>query len=326
MGRGLRFWSAVALGLCVAGTAAAQEKPVTLSWTAGSIGGGWYTQAAAMGELVREKAPHITIKSIPGGGVQNNPIVDKGETPLGWGLAPIVKAAYDGSDPFDRPYKKLRAIMSLGVVYAHFLVTKDSGITSVTDIFKGDKPIRLGVERVGVSDEWAFRKILGFYKTSYDAIKAKGGRVFHGGYAQLASLMSDRQIGFSYTHLGVPAASIIEVAVAREVRLLPVPADLEAYRVTDLGFLKSAIPAGAYPKITDKEVPAPAMANVVLVNADIPDSVVYSITKILNDNIDRVHKIHPSFADHKVSDSPKGVGVPLHPGALRYYQEKGILK
>ncbi len=104
------------------------------------------------------------------------------------------------------------------------------------------------------------------------------------------------------------------------------PADLEAYMVTDLGFLKSAIPAGAYPKITDKEVPAPAMANVVLVNADIPDSVVYSITKILDDNIDRVHKIHPSFADHKVSDSPKGVGVPLHPGALRYYQEKGILK
>src|SRR4051812_3717259 len=72
--------------------AAAQQS---LTWTAGAVGGGWYAISGGMAELLREKA-QLNIKVIPGGGVQNPPLVQKGEADLGMGLPPLLQLAMNG--------------------------------------------------------------------------------------------------------------------------------------------------------------------------------------------------------------------------------------
>ena len=105
-----RFGLAVmtlALVATLAGAAAAQQS---LTWTAGAVGGGWYTISGGMAELLREKAG-LNIKVIPGGGTQNPLLVQKGDADLGMGLPPLLGAAVRGEDPYpDQKMDKLRAV------------------------------------------------------------------------------------------------------------------------------------------------------------------------------------------------------------------------
>src|SRR5882762_11703527 len=91
----------IAVGVLVAALIAAVPVAAqqSLTWTAGAVGGGWYAISGGMAELLREKA-QLNIKVIPGGGVQNPPLVEKGEADLGMGLPPLLGAAPRGEDPY----------------------------------------------------------------------------------------------------------------------------------------------------------------------------------------------------------------------------------
>src|SRR6185436_9027069 len=162
-----RFGLAVmtlALVAALAGGAAAQQS---LTWTAGAVGGGWYAISGGMAELLREKA-QLNIKVIPGGGVQNPPLVQTGEADLGMGLPPLLQLAMNGDQDTYKGQKMpdLRALagnMSLNTF--HFYVAADSQFANMTieEIVKGKKPIRLAMSKPGSSDVWVLEKVMEFY-------------------------------------------------------------------------------------------------------------------------------------------------------------------
>ena len=100
----------LALVAVLVGGAAAQQS---LSWTAGAVGGGWYTISGGMAELLREKAG-LNVKVIPGGGTQNPLLVEKGDAELGMGLPPLLGAALRGEDPY--PGQKMEHLRALANV------------------------------------------------------------------------------------------------------------------------------------------------------------------------------------------------------------------
>ena len=87
---------AIALLAASALPALAQQS---LTWTAGAVGGGWYTISGGMAELMREKAG-LNIQVVPGGGTQNPVLVQSGEAEIGMGLPPLLGAAFRGEDPY----------------------------------------------------------------------------------------------------------------------------------------------------------------------------------------------------------------------------------
>src|SRR5258705_10801793 len=201
-----RFGLAVmtlALVAALAGGAAAQQS---LTWTAGAVGGGWYTISGAMAERLRATAG-INIKIIPGGGTQNPLLVEKGEADLGMGLPPLLGAALRGEDPYPgQKMEKLRAVagnMSLNTF--HFYVAADSPFAKMTmeEIFKTKKPMRLAISKPGSSGVWVFEKIMEFFgycqpgKTAdcYKTWEAAGTKVFRGSYSEQAGTVQDRNIG-----------------------------------------------------------------------------------------------------------------------------------
>ncbi len=84
------------------------------------------------------------------------------------------------------------------------------------------------------------------------------------------------------------------------------------------------LPAGTYPN-QEKTVRSIAHPNVLAVHADVPDEVVYQVTKTLWENLPSLHEIHQATKDMALSKALKGIGAPLHPGAIRYYREKGLV-
>jgi TRAP transporter TAXI family solute receptor len=332
-----RFLAAL-LGCLLTALPGAGEAQPSLTWTAGAVGGGWYAISGGMAELMREKAG-LNIKVVPGGGTQNPVLVQKGEAEIGMGLPPLLQAALNGDDPYKgQKMADLRAVagnMSLNTF--HFYVGSESAYAGQTmeEIFKGRKPIRLAISKPGSSDVWVFEKVMEFYgmcaggrvEECYKSWEAAGAKFFRGSYTEQAGAFKDRNVDGTFTFLALPGASITEASVGRTLKLVAFPEPLLAH-LAKFGLGKGTIPAGTYPKASNGSEPvvSATMGTTVTVSSKMPDELAYTLAKTLNDNPDRVRKIHGSLADYEPAQGHLFLGVPLHPGAERYYREKGYLR
>ena len=306
--------------------ATAQQKDLT--WTAGQLGGGWYAQAGGFVELIKGKDPRFNIKVVPGAGIQNMTKLQQGETEIAWGLPPFIVASYLGLDPYKDKHPDMRLVMNgLGVVHIQFCVPADYPARSIREVFEKKGPLTIGTTPPGGSDEWVMKKVFEFYKTTYQDVRGRGGKVVLVSYTDLVTQYRDRNMDVLFANLAVPGAAIQEASLARKMRILPMEPDLIKF-LEGLGLAKGVVPRGTYKDVVnnDVDIPTITMANTIVANAKTPPDAVYELTKILVSNVDAVRKVHPAFKDFDPKDAVKLANVPLHPGAERAYKEAGLLK
>ena len=333
-----RMWLIATLAVCLGilftmFVASAQQKPVNLTWTAGPVGGGWYIMAGGIAELIRETTG-INVKVIPGGGTQNPPLIEKGDAELGWGLPPVLNAAWNGEDPYDKPpqggrkMQNLRALAGgMSVNTFHFFVGAETPLKTMDEIFRQKKALRIAISPTGTSDEWVFRKVMAYYTTEYKDLEAAGFKFFRGSYSEQASNFRDRNVDAVFNFLALPGAAVTEASIGRPLRLLNFPPGL-LDSLAKFGLGTGTIPKGTYPKAAnaDEEVVSATMGSVIVTNKNVPDDVAYILAKAINENLDRFRRIHSSLQPYQPSYGPTATGIPLHPGAEKYYREKGYLK
>jgi uncharacterized protein len=317
------------------GVASAQRAVI---WSAGAVGGGWYSISTGMAELLRDKAD-LNVRVIPGGGAQNAVLVDRGDVEIGMGLPPLLGAAERGDDPYrGKPIASLRALagnMSLTVL--HFYVAADSPFARMTleEIFRSKKPIRLAIPRPGSSDVWVLEKMMEFYglcapgkpSDCYKAWETAGAKFVRGSYLEQTTAFKDRKVDGAFALLALPADAVIDASGARPLTLLACSPRLVEHLAT-FGLGDGLIRPGTYPKAVNagENVYSATMGTTIIVSAKMADDVAYTITKAINDNADRVRKLHASLADYDPSQAWLHLGVALHAGAERYYREKGWLR
>ena len=129
-----------------------------------------------------------------------------------------------------------------------------------------------------------------------------------------------------FTFLALPGAAVTEASVGRKLKLIDFSETALKY-LEPFGITKGIIPKGTYDKAANtKDVVTAASGSVITVSKDMPEPLAYRLTKAFNDSVDKVHKIHASLEPYEIKDGPTGCGTPLHPGAITYYKEKGLLK
>jgi TRAP transporter TAXI family solute receptor len=310
--------------------------PATYSWTAGGMGGGWYTQAGGMAAIVKNSVPEITIKVIPGGGTVNPAKLDAGQDDFGWGVGYVDKAAYNGVAPlFDKEYKNIRGLAgNFSVDFYHFLAAKSTGIRTIDELVekvKAGEKVNLAGPMVGTSER-ALTSLLfeNYYGISYEQIEANGGRVIYAAYGDMVNLYKDRHVDYVIACLGLPGSAITEMAISRDSVLLKASDDLVKFSANTYGTVSfesglNKIPAGTYDKI-DVDTQAIGHSTEIIAKADMPDIVAYNFVKALMENIDEVKSLNPSFQKYFSKEIAPSTMVPLHPGAEKYYKEIGVLK
>ena len=309
-------------------TATAQQK--NLTWTAGQVGGGWYSQAGGFVELIKSKDPSFNIKVVPGAGIQNMFKLQQGETEIAWGLPPFIAASYNGQDPYKDKHPDMRLVMNgLGYVHIQVGVPVEYPANTMKDVFEiaKTKPITIGTTPPGGSDEWVMRKVFEFYKTTYADVRAKGGKVILVSYSDLTTQYRDRNMDVFFANLAVPGAAIQEASLARKMKILPLDDDCIKF-LEGHGLSRGVIPRGSYKDVVnnDKDIPTITMANTIVANQKVPADVVYQFTKVLLADVNGVRKVHPAFKDFEPKDAVRLANVPLHPGAEKAYKEAGLLK
>jgi hypothetical protein len=141
-------------------------------------------------------------------------------------------------------------------------------------------------------------------------------------FAESVELMKNRQLEATLQSSGLGNAAIKDLASSQEITIVSVPADV----VEKIGapYIAGVIPAGTYQGQAE-DVPTAAVVNFLVTSEDLSEEVVYQMTKLLFENLDKLQAAHSAAGGIKLEDAPKGSPIPLHPGAERYYKEQGLM-
>ena len=299
----------------------------TLIWTAGPVGGGWYTMASGMAKLIMEENPDLTIKVVPGGGITNPAIIDKGLSNLGFSLDVFSGYAYRGEGVYKSyPRKNISMIgASFSDNFTHFLQSEGSDLT-LDVILKQAKNSSIGITQAGSTDENMFRKIMEIYGTNYDKMRGESNHKINlASYSDLASQYKDGQTDHIFLNLGLPGGAIIDMMLGREGKILSLPDELIEALNKEYGFNKGVIPANTYPN-QDMDIATIRMGTVIMVHADQSEDSVYKITKTFCEQTDKLIAIHSSMSAFDCSKATENAPIPVHSGAMKYYREKGYVQ
>ena len=237
---------------------------------------------------------------------------------MGFSLGDSVAAAWAGDE--EAGFKsKLSKIRGMAAIYPNFIqivARGDSGIKTLADL-KG-KRVSVGAPRSGT--ELNARAIFKAAGMSYEDF----GKVEYLPFAESVELVKNRQIDATLQSAGLGVASIRDLAATNPIAIVPIPADVVS-KVGNPVYVAETIPAGTYDGQTEA-VPTAAVVNFLVTHSGVSDDLVYQMTKSMYENLDALAAAHATAKDIKREAAVKGMPIPLHPGAEKYFRETGVLK
>ena len=319
--------AALTVGFCWTGNVHAADGKNYLLATA-STGGTYYPVGVAISTLTKVKLQpkmKIGMSAINSAGSgENIKLLRENEAQFALLQGLYGYYAWNGKGPLaqDGPQKNLRSVSMLWQNVEHFAILSDKVKTGTVDdmaTLKGER-LSLGKKNSGtIGSNTILLKNLGL-----DA--AKDYDLIHVGYGPSAdALQNGRIAGFSIP-AGVPASAVTRAlaTMGEKVTLLGFTEEQAKKADGGLGlWTPYLIPAGSYPGL-DKDVMTVAQPNFLAVRADVDEEAVYQITKTLYENLPFLNAIHKATKAMSTDKALSGLPMPLHPGAMRYFQEIGL--
>ena len=304
--------AAALAGLAV--PAAAQQ--VTLM--TGPQGGSWIPLGGALKGLWEKEIPGLQIQQTPGAGIANVRGIDEGKAQIGIGNSNTTVLGIQGGAPYPKKVTNVCQVANLYPQYFQVVALADANVNSFAD-FKGKS---LVTQPKGNTGELLTDQVLKLNGLSYQSLSKAN---FQAAYTDAVSLMKDGHAQIFTLGTTAPASAVMDLASARDVHLVPV--DDKTYatvKSTNLGYNKLIIKAGTYPK-QDKDVPVIGYSTHIMVACDVPENVVYKMTKSMAGHIEDMAAIVKAIHGVTPKDMALDIGVPFHKGAAKFYKEAGAM-
>jgi TRAP transporter TAXI family solute receptor len=303
----------LALGLALA---AGAPQAQTLRFMTGPQGGSWYPLGGAIQSIVEKAVPGASVQVAPGAGISNVRGIQDGKADLGFGNGVSTVDGVAGREPFKSKQDNVCQVATLYFQYFHMVALADSGVKTPADL----KGKALTTQQKGNTGEQMTREVLKVYGLDYKAMS----KVNHGSYTDSVTQLKDGHAQVFGLITTVPASAVMDLAAARDIRVLEVPDDkLKALQEINRGYDKRIIKAGSYPK-QDKDVQTIGTWTHFIASCKLPEDTVYKITKALAENIPTLGAVVAAVKEMTVKDMAIDIGVPYHPGALKYYKEAKV--
>ena len=305
--------AAVSGALALAPVAAKAEFVNILT---GGTSGVYYPLGVAISKVITEKVPDArpSVQSTKAS-VENLNLIEQGKGEIAFTLADSLSNGAKGNAEagFKAPLKKVVALGAIYPNYIQIVASKDSGIKTLADL-KG-KRLSVGAPKSGT--ELNARAILGAAGIQYEDL----GKVEYLPFAESVELMKNRQLDATLQSSGLGVASIKDLANSVPIVMVEVPAAV----IEKVGapYIAATIPAGTY-EGQDAAVATAAVPNFLVTRSNLSDAEVYAMTKAIYDNLPELVAAHAAAKGIKLENAMKGSPVPFHPGAAKYFKEKGV--
>lgn len=284
----------------------------------GGTSGVYYPLGVALAKIYADKIPGVrTQVQSTKASVENLTLLQRGKGEIALALGDSVQAAWEGEADVGFPQKldKLRGIAAVYPNVIQIVAAQSSGIKSFADL-KG-KSLSVGAPKSGT--EVNARRIFQTMGMSYKDLS----KTEYLGFGESVELIKNRQLDATLQSAGLGVSSIRDLASSVPITVVAVPADV----AKKLGppYVAFTIPANTYGGQT-ADVPTVAVVNFLVTHSGVSDETAYQMTKQLFENLDSMVAAHKAASAISLKGGTDGMPVPLHPGAIRYYKEKGILK
>jgi len=295
---------------------ASNEQFVTI--TTGGTGGTYYPIGGAIAKAISDNAENITVTGQAGNAsVANCNLINEGETESALAQNNVAYWAYNGEGSFEgNPITKIAGIASLYPEAIQLVALTESGITSVADL-KGKK-VCVGEAGSGVYADVV--NILAAFGMTVDDIKAD-----YLSFSEASQKLKDKQIDAAFLTAGYPTSAVVDVATSRDITIVPMDeATLDSLIEASPYYAKAIIPAGTYKGVDVDTVTATTMA-MLICSTELSEELVYTLTKTMWENQNVIAQAHEKGKVVTLDSALDGMGIPLHPGAAKYYKEQGLL-
>src|SRR6185437_913789 len=284
----------------------------------GGTSGVYYPLGVAIGKIFSDKLPNVkTQVQATKASVENLILLQQGRGEIAFALGDSLKAAWEGDEDagFKAKLDKLRTVGAIYPNYIHIVATADSGIKTLLDL--KHKSLSVGAPKSGT--ELNSRAILAAAGLSYKDL----GKVEYLPFAESVDLMKNRQLDATLQSAGLGVASLKDLSTSIDIAVVAVPKDV----VGKIGppFTSVLIPANTYTG-QEKDVPTAAVINYLVTSTAVSDDLAYQMTKLIFESLPELANAHAAGKDIKLESAASGSPIPLHPGAIRYYKEKGLVK
>ncbi len=316
--------TAIALAAATTFSASAGEQRF-ISIGTGGVTGVYYPTGGAICRLVNKYRKETGIRcsaESTGGSIYNINTIRAGELEFGVAQSDWQYHAYRGTSKFkdQGPFKDLRAVFSVHPEPVTIIARDDSGIKNITDL-KG-KRVNIGNPGSGTRGTWeVIEEAMGWKRSDLKlAAEMKS--------AETGQALCDNKIDAYFWLVGHPSALTQETLASCASHLVPTEAPQIAKLVEEKPYYAWAtIAAGTYKYLDgtpNPDIKTFGVRATFVTSAKVPEDVVYLVVKAVFDNFDQFKALHPAFKHLKPEEMIKaGISAPLHPGAVKYYKERG---
>jgi TRAP transporter TAXI family solute receptor len=313
---GRKFASVVALAAAFAMAPAAAQAQNFINVLTGGTAGVYYPLGVAISKILAEKMkdsrPSVQATKAS---VENLNLLQAGKGEIAFTLGDSLAQGYAGDQDagFRGKLDKLRVVGAIYPNYIQIVASKESGIKTLADL-KG-KRLSVGAPKSGT--ELNARAILAAAGIKYENL----GKVEYLPFAESVELIKNRQLDATLQSAGLGVASIKDLANSVEIVVVEIPADV--IKKAGPPFQSAVIPANTYQGQT-AAVNSAIVPNYLVTRSDLPEAVVYQMTKAIFDSLPDLVAAHAAARAIKLENAAKNPPVPLHPGAAKYFKEKGV--
>lgn len=314
----LKKISALIAALLLTSNSAKAQSAEFINILTGGTAGVYYPLGSALTKIYGDNIKGSKVQvQVTKASVENLNLLQEGKGEIAFVLGDSAKDAWAGNEEagFKNKLDKLRIIGAIYPNYVQIVASKGSNIKTLADL-KG-KRISVGAAKSGT--ELNARAVLAAAGMSYKDL----GKVEYLPFAESVELIKNRQLDATLQSAGLGVASLKDLANSVEINVVAVPADV----VKKMGapFIPGTIPAETY-KGQTTAVSTTAIVNYLVTRKDVSDATAYQMTKLFYENLPALVAAHSAAKDINVKDAASNPPLPLHPGAAKYYKEKGLIK
>jgi len=290
-----------------------------LSIATAGTGGSYFPIGTAIADVINQNVKGLQVSAeVTGGAAENIVLVGSGQSDIGISTSYLTYFGINGMEPYNEKYEDI-SILFTGFKSAplQFITNKNSDISSIADL-KGKK---VGLGPKGGASLLLIRDLFNFYNFKIEEVNGS-----FTSYQEGAEALKSGQLDATIIGAAEPTTAIQElVAYGFPLKMISISEEeknkfLEKYPY----YSSKIIPKEVYS--TEKETGAIVMPNLMIVRRDVDEKVVYEIVQAIFENLDKIHAAHPAATAITLEGAAQSMGVPFHPGAEKYFKERGLIK
>jgi uncharacterized protein len=290
-----------------------------LSIATGGTGGVYYPLGGGLAALISKHLPGVEATAeVTTASVDNMRLLHADRIALALTQSDIASDAYQGKMKGSNEKIGVRTIAALYSNYMHIVALDGTGIKTITDL----KGKRVSTGAPGSGTEVKGLRVLEAYGISPKDLRSQDRL----GASESAAAMKDRRIDAFIWDGGLPTAAILDLAATPGIKIHLIPhGDAVAKMTAKYGpvYFVGTIPKGTYGGM-ETDVQVAALTNLLTAHERMDESLAYQITKLLLERTPELVAVHQAAKEITLESAVVGSPVPFHPGALRYYKEKGV--